>query len=69
VDEVADQVIEVVGLNNVDKMYKPLLHSVGWLGDVKRIALKIDKIKQLGFKPGLRSCDTVRISAQKYLKS
>jgi UDP-glucose 4-epimerase len=27
VDEVADQVIEVVGLNNVNKIYKPLLHG------------------------------------------
>ena len=27
-----------------------MLHGVGWLGDVKRITLKIDKIKRLGFK-------------------
>jgi len=68
VDEVADQVIEAVRLNNVNKIYKPLLHGVGWLGDVKRIALKIDKIKLLGFKPELRSCDAIKISTQKILE-
>jgi len=30
-----DRVIEAVGLNNVDKAYKPLLHRVGWPGDVR----------------------------------
>jgi UDP-glucose 4-epimerase len=40
VDEVADQVIKVARLNDVIKRYKPVLHGVGWLGDVKRVALK-----------------------------
>ncbi|NAZ32814.1 MAG: NAD-dependent epimerase/dehydratase family protein [Pyrobaculum sp.] len=51
VDEVADLVIEAMGLANVKKTYKPVLHGIGWPGDVKKIALRIDKIKQLGFKP------------------
>jgi len=64
VDEVADQVIEAMGLTNVKKTYKPVLHGVGWPGDVKKIALKIDKIKQLGFKPLLNSKEAVKLTAK-----
>jgi len=64
VDEVADQVIEAMGLTNVKKTYKPVLHGVGWPGDVKKIALKIDKIKQLGFKPQLNSKEAVKLTAK-----
>jgi UDP-glucose 4-epimerase len=35
-----------MGLKNVEKKYKPILHGVGWLGDVKKIALKVDEIKK-----------------------
>ena len=59
VDEVADIITEIMGLKNVEKVYKPVLHGIGWLGDVKRIALKIDKIKVLGFKPKMRSREAV----------
>jgi len=34
-----------MGLSTVKKIYKPVLHGIGWSGDVKKIALKIDKIK------------------------
>jgi UDP-glucose 4-epimerase len=68
VDEVADQVIEVVGLNNVNKIYKPLLHGIGWPGDVKRIALKIGKIKRLGFKPAINSRKAVRTTVRMLLE-
>jgi UDP-glucose 4-epimerase len=64
VDEVADQVIEAMGLTNVKKTHKPVLHGVGWPGDVKKIALKIDKIKQLGFKPLLNSKEAVKLTAK-----
>jgi len=59
VDEVADMVIEVMGLKDVEKVYKPVLHGVGWPGDVKRIALKTDKIKTLGFKPKMKSREAI----------
>ena len=64
VDEVADQVIEAMGLTNVKKTHKPVLHGVGWPGDVKKIALKIDKIKQLGFKPLLNSKEAIKLTAK-----
>jgi UDP-glucose 4-epimerase len=64
VDEVADLVIEAMGLTNVKKTYKPVLHGVGWPGDVKKIALKIDKIKQLGFKPQLNSKEAIKLTVK-----
>ena len=53
VDDVADEVIKAMKLNNTKKMFKPVLHGVEWPGDVKKIALKIEKLKYLGFKPRL----------------
>jgi UDP-glucose 4-epimerase len=68
VDEVADLVIEAMGLTNVKKTYKPVLHGVGWPGDVKKIALKIDKIKGLGFIPLMNSRDAVKVTAKNLLR-
>jgi UDP-glucose 4-epimerase len=67
VDEVANQVIEAMGLTNVKKTYKPVLHGIGWPGDVKKIALKIDKLKQLGFEPRVNSREAVRLTAKSLL--
>jgi UDP-glucose 4-epimerase len=68
VDEVADEVIKAMGLSNVRKIYKLVLHGVGWPGDVKRIALKIDKIKKLGFEPVMNSREAVRTTVRKLLE-
>jgi UDP-glucose 4-epimerase len=68
VDEVADEVIKATGLNNVKKIYKPVLHGIGWPGDVKKIALKIDKIKKLGIKPTMNSREAVRTTVRRLLK-
>jgi len=69
VDEVADQVIEAMNLVNVRKIYKPVLHGVGWPGDVKKIALRIDKIKQLGFKPSLSSKEAVKATTREIINN
>jgi UDP-glucose 4-epimerase len=68
VNEVADEVIKAMGLTGVKKAYKPVLHGVGWPGDVKRIALKIEKIKKLGYKPRMSSREAVRAVAQSLAK-
>jgi UDP-glucose 4-epimerase len=68
VDEVADIVVEAMGLKGVRKKYKPVLHGVGWPGDVKRIALKIDKLKSIGFKPRMSSREAVRTAAEELLE-
>ncbi|MCX8181392.1 MAG: SDR family NAD(P)-dependent oxidoreductase, partial [Thermofilaceae archaeon] len=36
VREVAETIVNVMGLKDVKFTYKPVLHGVGWLGDVKR---------------------------------
>ena len=45
-----------------------MLYGVGWLGDVKKIALKIDKVKKLGFKPAMNSREAVRAATRKLLE-
>jgi len=65
VDEVADEVVKAMGLAGVKKVYKPVLHGVGWPGDVKKIALKIEKIKRLDYKPRMSSREAIRVSACK----
>jgi len=67
VDEVADVVIEVMGLAGVRKIYKPVLHGVGWPGDVKQITMRIDRIKQLGFQPRRSSKEAVKAAAEALL--
>jgi UDP-glucose 4-epimerase len=69
VDEVADEVIKAMGLTGVkkEKVYRPVLHGVRWPGDVKHIALKIEKIKRLGYKPRMSSREAVRFTAQKLI--
>jgi UDP-glucose 4-epimerase len=65
---VVDEVIKATGLNNMKKIHKPVLHGIGWLGDVKKIALKIDKIKRLGIKPAMNSREAVRTTVRMLLE-
>jgi len=56
----------------VEYVYKSVWHGVGWRGDVKNIALSIDKIKSLGFKPRRNSTEAIRrtvLMFQKHFKA
>jgi len=64
VRDIADIIVEIMGLENVEYIFKPVLHGVGWPGDVKRIALKIDKLRGLGFKPLMNSREAVKRTAE-----
>jgi len=66
VKEVADIVVDTLGLKDVKYMYKPVGHGVGWPGDVKNVSLSIDKIRKLGFKPHLNSTEAVRKTVKSY---
>lgn len=55
VNDVAKTMLEVLGYKNTSFIYKPILNGIGWLGDVKCIALAIEKLKSLGWKPKLNS--------------
>lgn len=62
VTEIADAVCEVMNLKP-RYIFKPMLHGVGWLGDVKRIALKVDRIKSLGWRPRFDSMRAIEMTA------
>jgi len=68
VDEVASIIMEVLNLGSVRRVYRPILHGVGWPGDVKKMALRIDRLKMLGFRPKLRSKEAIAITAKELLK-
>jgi UDP-glucose 4-epimerase len=68
VDEILDEVISIMKVNNVKKTYKPMLHGVGWLGDVKRVNLRIEKLKVLGFKPTMKSREAIRITMKELMR-
>jgi len=67
VNEVADAVVEVMGLSGVKRVYRPVLHGVGWPGDVKRVALSIERLKGLGWRPRMRSREAVAEAARSIL--
>jgi len=64
VKDVVNIILRETGLSGIKVIYKPLLHGIGWLGDVKRIALDIKRIESLGWKPTVNSenavADTIR---------
>ncbi|MEM1803036.1 MAG: SDR family NAD(P)-dependent oxidoreductase [Desulfurococcaceae archaeon] len=61
VNDVVDVILSELNLKNKTRViYKPVLHGVGWLGDVKRIALDMERIMKLGWKPTLNSKESVR---------
>jgi len=45
-----------------------MLHGVGWSGDVKRVALKIDEIKRLGFSLRMNSRCAVEVATENMIK-
>ncbi|MCR8455982.1 MAG: hypothetical protein NDP09_06655 [Crenarchaeota archaeon] len=57
--------IEELGLNETKVIHKPILHGIGWPGDVKRIILSIDKLMNLGFKPRFNSKEAMAITIAK----
>jgi UDP-glucose 4-epimerase len=40
-------------LNDIKTTHRPVALGVGWLGDIKRMAQRIDRLKSIGFKPRL----------------
>jgi UDP-glucose 4-epimerase len=58
VDEVADLVVAVIG-SQPKRTYRPVLDGVGWMGDIKRIAMSTVKIEELGYVPAMTSGQAV----------
>lgn len=62
VNEIAQIVIRVVGLNNIQ-----ILHTkgnVGWPGDIPIVRIENRRMSKLGWKPKFSSSDAVRKAAQ-----
>lgn len=68
VNEVAETIASAMGLKEVKHTYKPVLHGIGWPGDVKRVALTIDKIKNLGWRPSMRSREALSHTTKSILQ-
>ena len=68
VKEIADAVVEAMGLKEVEYVYKPATDDGrGWPGDVKLMLLDISRIvNEVGWKPRLSSLEAVKVTA-KYL--
>ncbi|MDG6905001.1 MAG: NAD-dependent epimerase/dehydratase family protein [Nitrososphaerota archaeon] len=66
VDELADIVIEEMGLSNVSRRYTGGVR--GWIGDNPIVYLSIKKIQALGWKPRVTSSDAIRLTAKWSLK-
>lgn len=61
VKEIADLVVEEMGLAGVEYVYKPATpDGRGWAGDVKFMLLDVKKLMSLGWYPSLPSRDALR---------
>ncbi len=62
VNELADLVIEEMGLSNVRKKYTGGVR--GWVGDNPVVYLSTEKIRGLGWKPKLSPAEAIRLTAK-----
>ena len=65
VSEIAELVIEVMGLSNVDIIYGP--EPRGWKGDVPIVRFSSDKVRSLGWNNAWSSMDALRFAAERCL--
>ncbi len=69
VREIADIVVEEMGLENVEYVYKPATSDGrGWPGDVKFMLLDISRIESTGWRPRYSSREAVRLTARAVLE-
>ena len=61
-------ILRETGLTTVRVVYKPVLHGVGWPGDIKRIILDVKKIMSLGWKPRMSSSEAVSDTVRQLIR-
>jgi len=66
VEQIAELVVDEMGLKNVK--FKFTGGDRGWIGDVPKMQLAVDKLKTFGWKPGISSIDSVRAAIRATLK-
>lgn len=60
VKDIVEIIITELGLKNTTRvMYRPILHGVGWPGDVKKILLDVTKLINTGWRPTMGSREAV----------
>ncbi|MGC8948998.1 MAG: NAD-dependent epimerase/dehydratase family protein [Thermoprotei archaeon] len=71
VKEIADIVVQKMGLRNVEYIFKPgTFNGRGWLGDVKVMLLDITKImKEINWKPRYSSREAIELTIESILKN
>ncbi|RLG60683.1 UDP-glucose 4-epimerase [Candidatus Geothermarchaeota archaeon] len=70
VKEIADIIVEEMGLKNVRYKYKlTTKDGRGWPGDVKLMLLDISKLRRTGWNPKWDSRESVRMTARELLSS
>ncbi len=67
VNEIARMVAAEMGLEDVKLKYTG--GDRGWIGDVPKMLLSIDKISKLGWKPKVSSTEAVRLAIKETLRS
>ena len=67
VTQVADIVVSEMGLKNVKYHYTG--GTRGWVGDIPRTWLSIDKAKAMGWAPKYSSEEAVRLAVRELLKT
>ena len=65
VTNIADIVVREMGLKDV--RYRYTGGERGWVGDVPRMQLSVEKIKRLGWKPGIDSASSVQSAVRALL--
>jgi len=64
VNDVANIIVEVLGLSNIKYVFESYLGGIGWLGDVKKIALSVSKMRSVGWRPRYDSKTAVELAAR-----
>ncbi len=68
VREIADIIVELMGLKGVKYHFKDVGEGRGWRGDVKFMLLDIRRAKSAGWSPTLSSKDAVTLTVREVLK-
>lgn len=67
--EIADIVVEEMGLRNVRYRFRPATpDGRGWPGDVKLMLLDISRLKSIGWRPRISSREAVRLTARSVIE-
>jgi UDP-glucose 4-epimerase len=65
VKTIADTVTEEMGLPDV--RYRFTGGERGWVGDVPKMQLSVEKLKSLGWTPGIGSHESIRVAVRSML--